>query len=114
MTTVNTQWWANSSSEAKATRVNRAECVDKESRDMYQRTCGGRLSFKEKYDGSCWQIIVGAEVIATFETEESGIDEYHLLLNNKIAVGLILGHANMRENVGGFSGAGSYSGWYRP
>lgn len=113
MTKVVTQWWASSSANAKLTRVKRVDCVDKKSQEMYAYTTGGRLRFKEKFDGSCWQITTGAKVLETFKSEEEGIDRYHELLLNKIAVGLILGHAYMRENIGGFNSSSSYSGWVR-
>jgi hypothetical protein len=113
MTKIQTQWWANSSKDSKATRLKRSDQVDQESREMYTYTIGGRLSFKEKFDGSCWQITTGAKVLETFESEEAGVDRYHKLLLNKIAVGMILGHAYMRENIGGFNSAASYSGWVR-
>ena len=112
MTKINTQWWASAGAD-KSTRVKRSECIDQESREMYEYTAGGRLSFKEKFDWSCWQITSGAKVLETFESEEAGVDRYHELLLNKIAVGIILGHAYMRENIGGFSGAAAYSGWVR-
>ena len=88
----------------KKDSLRRSDLVDEKSLQDYRLVAGGKLRLK-LHEG-LWTLYAGANPVESHEDETVARDRYQYLMENKIAVGLLVGNAQGRENLGGFSGAG--------